>query len=186
MPGKDATKVRVALTGSVFAANEGTTLPTDITQTVAAASASWVDLGYTTEDGVTFSVEQTTEDIPGWQSLEPLRSIVTAEPKGFSFTLRQMERNTFTTAFGGAVTGSTGNWIWTPPASGSIPIKAYIIEFVDESLTYRFIYRRNQQQGARELNFVRSNAVNLPLDYKVLAASPGAWLLQTNDNAFAP
>lgn len=179
---KDATKVRVALTGTVYVADENSTIPADITVT---PNASWADLGYTTEDGVTFSLEQETEDIPGWQSLEPLRIIVTAEPKGFNFTLRQLEKQSFTTAFGGTVTGSAGNWIWTPPASGVQPVKAYIIEFNDDTLKYRFIYRRNQQQGARELNFVRSNAVNLPLDYKVLAASPTSWLVQTNDPAFA-
>lgn len=179
---KDATKVRVALSGTVFVADEGSTIPADITVT---PSASWTDLGYTTEDGVTFSVEQETEDLPAWQSLEPLRSIVTAEPKGFSFTLRQLEKVSFTTAFGGSVAGSAGNWIWTPPAEGTQVVKAFIIEFTDGALKYRFIYRRNQQQGARELNFVRSNAVNLPLDYKVLAASPTSWLVQTNDPAFA-
>lgn len=180
---KDATKVRVALTGTVYAADEGSTVPADITVT---PNGSWVDLGYTTEDGVTFSVEQETEDLPGWQSLEPLRSIVTAEPKAFNFTLRQLEKATFTAAFGGTVTTiGANNFKWTPPASGSIPIKMYMIEFNDESLTYRFVYRRCQQQGARELNFVRSNAVNLGLDYKVLAASPQTWEVYTNDPAFA-
>lgn len=180
---KDATKVRVALTGTVYVADEGATVPADIT---VSPNASWLDLGYTTEDGVTFSVEQETEDIPGWQSLEPLRTVVTAEPKAFNFTLRQLERVSFVTAFGGSVaTLGANNYKWTPPAAGSQPVKSYIVEFEDGSLKYRFVYRRTQQQGARELNFVRSNAVNLPLDYKVLAASPETWHVQTNDPAFA-
>lgn len=180
---KDATKVRVALTGSVWVADEGATLPDDIT---VAPGGQFTDLGYTTEDGVTISIEQSTEDIPAWQSLEPLRVLVTAEPKGFNFTLRQLERTTFTTAFGGTVTTlGANNYLWTPPASGSIPTKVYIVEFLDESFKYRFIYRRCQQQGARELNFVRSNAVNIPLAYRALAASPRTWEVQTNDPAFA-
>ena len=101
MAGQDVTKVRVALSGNVWVADTGSTVPTDIT---VAPNASWTDLGYTTEDGITFSLEQQTQDINGWQSLEPLRVIVTAEPKQFNFTLRQMEKATWTTTFGGSVT----------------------------------------------------------------------------------
>lgn len=181
--GKDPTRVRVALTGTVYVADEGSTVPADITVT---PNASWVDLGYTTEEGVTFSVEQTTEDLPAWQSMEPLRTLVTAEPKAFNFTLRQLERTSFLTAFGGSITTiGANNYRWDPPASGTTPTKAYMIEFLDESLKYRFVYRRNQQTGARELNFVRSNAVNLPCSYRVLAASPRTWEVQTNDPSFA-
>lgn len=180
---KDATKVRVALTGTVFAADEGATVPADITVT---PNASWLDLGYTSEDGVTLSVEQTTEDVAAWQSLEVLRTIVTAEPKAFNFVLRQLEKNTFLAAFGGSVvTVGANNYRWEPPASGAIPTKAYIVEFLDDTIKYRFIYRRVQQTGARELNFVRTGPVNLPMSYRVLAASPRSWEVQTNDPAFA-
>jgi hypothetical protein len=180
---KDATKVRVALTGTIYAATEGSTIPADISVT---PDGSFVDLGYTTAEGVTFSVEQTTEDVDAWQSLDPLRVLVTAEPKAFNFTLRQVEKNTWLTAFGGSVvTVGANNFRWEPPAAGSIPAKAYVIEFDDEALKYRFIYRRVNQTGARELNFVRGNAVNLPLAYRVLAASPRTWEVQTNDPAFA-
>jgi hypothetical protein len=180
---KDATKVRVALTGSIWVADENTTIPADIT---VAPPAPWTDLGYTTEDGVTVSVEQTTEDLNAWQTLEPLRILVTAEPKSFTFTLRQLEKNSFVTAFGGAVvTVGVNNYRWEPPTSGSIPTKAYLVEFNDDTLKYRFVYRRTNQTGARELNFVRSNAVNLPFSARVLAATPRTWEVQTNDPAFA-
>lgn len=180
---KDATKVRVALTGNIWVADENTAIPADIT---VSPPAPWVDLGYTTEDGVTVSVDQTTEDLPAWQSLEPLRILVTAEPKAFNFTLRQLEKSSFTTAFGGSVvTVGVNNYRWEPPVSGSIPTKAYLVEFLDDTIKYRFVYRRVNQAGARELNFVRSNAVNLPLSYRVLAATPRTWEVQTNDPAFA-
>ena len=180
---QDATKVRVALAGNVWSADEGTTPPTDIT---AAPSASWTDLGYTTEEGVTISIEQTTDPLPGWQTMDPLRILVTAEPKAFNFTLRQMEKATFTAAFGGTVTTlGSNNYKWTPPAPGTQIVKAYLLEFLDGSLKYRFLFRRNQQSGAKEMNLVRTNAVNLPISYQVLAATPDTWELFTNDPAFA-
>lgn len=178
----DTAKVRVALSGNVYVADIGSTVPTDVT---VSPNASWTDLGFTTDDGVSFSLEQQTQDIAGWQSLEPLRVIVTSEPKSFSFTLRQLEKVTWTTTFGGTITGSAGNWKWTPPGAGTQTQKMYLIEFTDSSLKYRFVYRNCQQQGAREMVFNRNDAVNLPLEYRVLAPSSGStWEVQTNDNAF--
>lgn len=183
MAGQDVTKVRVALSGKIWVADAGATVPADITVT---PNASWTDLGYTDEDGITFSLEQETEDIMGWQALEPLRTIVTSEPKMFSFVLRQMEKNTWLTAFGGSVeTIGAGNYKWTPPSAGVQASKMFLLEFEDGSLDYRFAYRNCVQQGEREIQFVRENAVNLPLEYKVLAASPQTWELYTNDTAFA-
>jgi len=179
----DTTKVRVALTGTCWVADIGATVPADIT---VAPNASWLDLGYTTEDGVTISIEQTTDDLNGWQSLEPLRTLVTAEPKGFNFTLRQLEKQSFTLAFGGTVTTiAANNYKWVPPAAGAQLSKMFLLEFIDGTYKYRFAYRNVSSTGARELNFVRSNAVNIPLSYKVLAASPQTWEMYTNDPAFA-
>lgn len=182
MAGQDVTKVRVALAGNIWVADTGATVPTDITVT---PNASWTDLGYTDEDGITFSMEQETEDIMGWQALEPLRTVVTTEPKQFSFVLRQLERSTWLTAFGGSVTGSSANWKWVPPTAGAQAYKMFLLEFLDGSLKYRLCYRNCVQQGEREINFVRENAVNLPLEYKVLAAQPQTWEMYTNDNSFS-
>src|SRR5690606_3573498 len=98
---KDATKVRVALTGTVYVAPEGTAFPTAISD---APGEDWVDLGYTTEDGVEFTFGKEITNIMGWQSRDPLRKLVTEEPKSFSMTLRQLESATFLAAFGGSIT----------------------------------------------------------------------------------
>lgn len=179
----DVTRVRVAISGNVWVADLGSTVPVDITTT---PNGSWLDLGYCTDDGVSVSIEQSVQDIPGWQSMDPLRVIVTAEPKSFNFTLRQMEKVTWTTTFGGTVTTlGANNYKWVPPAPGTQTQKMWLIEFLDATYKYRFVFRNCQQQGARELTLNRSDAVNLPLEYRVLAASPQAWELYTNDPAFA-
>jgi hypothetical protein len=180
---QDPAQVRVALAGNVWVADTGSTVPADIT---VAPNGSWTDLGYCTDDGVTVSIEQSTQDIPGWQSMDPLRIIVTAEPKSFSFTLRQLAKINWTTTFGGTVTTlGANNYKWTPATSGTQTQKMWLIEFLDGSYKYRMVFRNCQQQGARELTLNRNDAVNLPLEYRVLAALPEAWHLQTNDTAFA-
>lgn len=189
---KTATNVRVALTGSVLTAPEGTAFPATISE---APDAAFADLGYTTEDGVTFNVERETEDIMGWQAVEPLRTIVTSEPKMASFVLRQLETETWLAAFGGTITepdstGSPGEFLWTPPEPGSLLTQALIIEFEDDkagvTVNWRFMFHRALRQGSSEAQLVRSDAVNLPIEYGMLAADPDTWEVQSDDPDFAP
>lgn len=185
---KTATNVRVALTGSIYTAPEETAFPTTISE---APAATFTELGYTTEDGVTFNVERETEDIMGWQSTEPLRTIVTSEPKTASFVLRQLETNTWLESFGGTITepeptASAGEFLWTPPAPGTLLTRALIIEFEDGDIKYRFLFHRALRVGSAEQQLLRSDAVNLPIEYSMLADEPNTWEVQTDDPGFAP
>lgn len=182
---KDATRVRVALTGSIWVADEGTTIPADVET---APGVGFTDLGYTSEDGVTFTIGRDTEEINGWQSREPLRRLVTAEPKTVSFTLRQLERNTLLASLGGTITETgvgSGLFRWEPD-EGSIPTKVLLIDFHDGDYTYRFGFRRAQNLAEVEMNLVNNAAVDLPNEWSVLAAGTGlkSWFIDTNDPAF--
>lgn len=182
---QDASKVRVALTGKVWLGKDETaTLPTAIS--VAVDSDEFDDLGFTTPDGVTFTFSKNVTNIDGWQSSEPLRKLLTSEPKQVEFVLRQLERSTYLAAFGGTIEeGSPGEFEWTPPAAGSLPVRPLIVEFSDDDIDYRFIYRRCSDEAEKKMQLLRTDAVNLPANYAVLAASPTSWLVQTNDPAFA-
>jgi hypothetical protein len=182
---QDATKVRVALTGKVWLGkSESVTMPANITAAV--SSTDFDDLGFTTEDGVTFTFGKNVTDIMGWQSSDPLRKLLTAEPKSVEFVLRQMERATFLSAFGGTITGTDPNFEWAPPAPGTLAVRPLIVEFTDDDIDYRFIYRRCSDEAEKKVQLLRTDAVNLPANYAVLAASPNAWIVQTNDSAMTP
>lgn len=60
---KNVTVGKPKIGGSVFRAPAGTTLPTDATTALAAA---FEELGYISDDGVTFSTERESEDIKAW------------------------------------------------------------------------------------------------------------------------
>ena len=96
----DASEVRVAGYGHIFVAPEGTTLPTDVDT---AMPEAWVDLGYATTDGVTFTFSRETEDLDAWQG-DKIRVLSLKEPKTAEFTLMQTDQDTITTALGG------GSW----------------------------------------------------------------------------
>ena len=70
----NADNVRVGTTGRIYVAPKGTTAPTDL---VSAWAAGWVDLGYMSEDGCEMAIATSVDDIKAWQSLSPIRRVLT-------------------------------------------------------------------------------------------------------------
>lgn len=186
---KNASQVRVALTGSIwFTTNLSATIPADL----AAPPADFIDLGYTTDDGVTFTLSRETEDITGWQTADILRKLVTAEPKMAKFTLHQVNRDTWLAAVGGTVTQTravngaipaVNRW---EPTAGVLPEGILLIDFVDNTINYRFGFRRAQQGGEIEFALVRGDSMQLPLEWTALQPTSGtSFFMDTDDVAFA-
>lgn len=198
---KDPTRVRVALTGNVWFESDLTaTIQSNIMQPPTATAK---DLGYTTDDGVTFSIARETNEIPGWQAMEALRVLVTAEPRSAQFTLRQMERQSWLTTMGGKVTelvaavpadpgpAALAIYRWEPDI-GKLPEGMLFIDMDDElpsgvQVRYRYGFRRATQSDAVEFNLKRTDAVNLPNTWKALAPVGGlkSFYADTNDPSFA-
>lgn len=179
----DGSKTRVALTGQVIVQDVTDPDPTDLT------TRAGTDLGYTTADGVSFEFDVDVEEIDAWQSMDPLRKIRTKAPKTVSFTLRQLQRETWLATLGGTVTETatgSGLYTWEPDESTS-PTKKVTVYFDDGDISYGFIFRRCEQSGKVEMNLVRDDAVNLPNEWSVLAGPAGkkSWSVITNDPAFA-
>lgn len=179
----DATEVRVAGAGNVYVAPEGTTLP--ITST-ASLSASWVDLGYCTEDGVDFTQGRDTTDLNAWQGTK-IRVLTNQEPLSVKFTLMQTNADVLQVAFGGGTLDDlgSGEYSFTPPALGENTVRALIIDFVDGAINYRYCLPRVQIQGEVAVKLQRSGAVTYPLDFGVLDGDP-KYVVLSNDPAMEP
>lgn len=171
----DASNVRVAGTGGVAVAPEGTALPADPTT---ALPSEWLDLGYTSEDGVTFTISRDQQDILAWQSSDPVRVLVTNEPKTIAFELLQFEPLTVELALrGGEFAVLTGTATYTPPAAGVADVRAMVIDMVDVDIHYRFCYSRVSLSGDVSWQLLRSDALRLPLEFGVQAADPWGLIL---------
>ena len=169
MPGLQASNVVVAGTGAVNVAPEGTALPADL---VTPLPAAWVNIGYISEDGATFTISRDTEDIMAWQSSEAVRVLVTAEPKTIAFELREFDRESIALALqGGSFAGATSPYTYTPPAAGTVDVRAMVVDGIDGDYTFRFCFPRVQVQGDVEWALQRTDAVRLPLEFAVLAAA---------------
>jgi hypothetical protein len=176
----DPTEVRVAGAGHVYAAPQGTVLPSDLV----ALPAAWVDLGYCTEDGVAFSFGRETSDLNAWQGSK-IRVLTTAEPVTVTFSLMQTNGDVLPVVFGGGTfTTATGTHTFTPPPEGENAERALVIEFNDGDIDYRYCIARAQIEGNVDFSLVRTDSVNYPLTFGVLSATP-KWKLLSNDPALA-
>lgn len=174
----DCNEVRVGTTGHIWSAPLGTAMPTDV---VTPMPAPWVDLGYTTEDGVSFSEDSNREDFNVWQSNTPCRSVITSQTLTGTFTLVQRNPDTIKLAFGGGtITTTTGVTIYKPPPAGINEV-ALVVEVIDGAITDRWCFYRGNPALNGDVQFTKSDMTGFPIEVTFLNTAAGLFELITND-----
>lgn len=182
---KDPDQITVGANGTVRVAPVGTTEPADIS---ASYDAAWVDLGYTTEDGVTFKDAKTQEPIKVWQSFYPVRRIITERDFTAVFSLQQFAGAQVEFAFGGGevTEDSPGKFRFTPPDPSVIDERAMAVDWTDGEKNYRLIMPRGMVTEAVETKVVRTTNQELPITFSVNGSEDtDPWYLLTDDPAYA-
>src|SRR5690606_17855269 len=77
-----------------------------------ALDPAFTELGYLTEDGVSFSPSLTVEEIGAWQSLAPVRTLLTEYGIEISMTLMEWTEQNLVLAFGGGQFTDNGDGTW--------------------------------------------------------------------------
>jgi hypothetical protein len=186
---KNADEITIAANGSISIAPVGTEVETD---PEAALDAAFVELGYVTEDGVTFNAAPELLRILAWQASQPVRQSVTSRTTTVAYQLQQWNADSFPLAFGGGewVQDGSGIWRFDPPGDeDDLPEYVQVVDFADGDRKFRQAsYRVNVTEGV-ETNLVRGGAAVLPITTEVLAAPEGVdrpWNIWSNDPAFNP
>lgn len=183
----DGSEVRVAGAGHVYVAPKGTALPTDLS----ALDPKFVDLGYVTEDGVSFTFGREVEDLNAWQG-DKIRTLSTKEPASTSFSLMQTNATIMTVAFGGGEVTESGTdpnkvYTFTPPKSGTNTERVLVIEFEDGDTKYRYLIPRSQIEGNVDFTLTRSGALTYPLTMGILDnGDQPKFTILSNDVHMAP
>lgn len=76
--------VRVGVTGTVYLAPKGTTLPTDVTTSL---NAAFVSVGFISEDALTEGLDISTERLKAWQRPVGIRTLTTDVAWTFQFSM---------------------------------------------------------------------------------------------------
>lgn len=166
----DATEVVIAGSGHVYVADEGTALPANL----ATPGASFTELGYTTDDGVTYSRSRQTDDLAVWQSYDAVRTITTGASTEISFVLRQFNPDNVIEAFGGGdFTSGTGGapGVLVLPAPSDVAVRVLIVDALDGDNTFRYVFQRVQVGGDIEINLQSGDSMNLPITFRGLAST---------------
>jgi hypothetical protein len=182
---KDTSQIVVGANGSVRVAPTTADDPADIS---AEWSEDWIDLGFTSEDGVTFTDAKTLEAIPVWQLMYPARRVVTERDATAAFTLRQFAGPQVVFAFGGGevTEDATGLYRYVPPDPEVIDERKLGLEWLDGDKTYRLILPRGMVTENVETQIVRTAAADLPITFGILGVDGEApWYMLTDDPFFA-
>lgn len=181
----DETEVRKGLTGNLYSAPLGTTMPTNTTIAMSSVDAAWVELGYTSEDGLSMSTDNTTEGHTPWQALRPVRYDTTNRSEMFTFTLWQRNAETLRQAFGGGtvVAGTGDDVIYTPPSSAAQFERAYVFEVIDGDIIDRYLCQRGTPTLNGDVPFTKADITQFEIQVTVLDSAGDSWSLITNDPA---
>lgn len=168
----DADNVVVAANGFVATAPVGSTLPTDATT---ALDAAFTELGYINEDGVSFAPDVTIDDLPAWQSLSPIRTLLTNYIIEVSFGLMEWIEDNLKLAFGGGVftDNGDGTWDYLLPLPGERAPFAMVIEGQDGANRYRIVLDRVELSDTGEVTFQKGDASQFPVTVRALAGAGG-------------
>ncbi|MCX4590419.1 phage tail protein [Streptomyces sp. NBC_01549] len=187
MAGFKNTEIRIAGTGNVWWAPAGTT-----TKDTAALASPWVNLGFTSSDGVKLNKKDKNDPVDTWQSMAPARFMLSDRDLTLKFQLLQINKDTFPFYLGlpsssvvasGSQTETTAQKIDITGAPGGQDQRALAIDFADNNgtkdLRYRLVIPYGAVSEVEELSLTRTGAVKLGVTFTALSGDDATKPLAT-------
>ena len=145
------------VTGAIFIAPVGTTLPTDSTTALAAA---FVELGYASDAGVVNSESRETETIKAWGGDTVLKPF-TGKEDTFKFTLIEaLNVNALKLVYGDSnVTGDLTNGISIKSAAEDLDYHSFVIEMVLNGAIKRIVIPSAKVTEVGDITYADGEAI---------------------------
>lgn len=150
--------------------------PADTAEPTAAPATPWVDLGHTSEEGITLNKEVTREPRPTWQARSGARTAITEETMTVAFVALQVDETSLKLYFGG------GSVDIGPPVRFQIPKAAAAQEHAlyvlmqDGANAWPFYFPRAEIAADGESEGNPEGYFTLPLSCTVLASDLATFL----------
>lgn len=151
----NASAVRVGVTGKIWAAAQGTAVPT----ATSGALTSFNELGYATDDGVTITAENETTDVRAWQNGDLLRRVQTSATFSLQFIMAETNEHTLKVYFnnythGAGVTDGIVTMNASQPFRGAI-----VVDVVDGTSLLRYVFPDAQVTARGDISIVNGDAI---------------------------
>ncbi len=176
MAGMNSNEIRVAGNGRVLTAKLGTAAPTVVDSNP--WPTGWVDLGYTTTDGVKISKKDKLDPVDTWQTVSAARFVYSDRDLSFKFQLLQLNEDTLPFFFGGDAVESgtaTGLYSYKMASEPKFDERMLGIEFTDGTdVKYRIVVARGQVTETEDISLVRTAPVKLGVTFTALASDASA------------
>lgn len=145
------------VTGAIFIAPVGTTLPTDSTTALASA---FVELGYASDAGVVNSESRETETIKAWGGDTVLKPF-TGKEDTFKFTLIEaLNVNALKLVYGDSnVTGDLTNGISIKSAAEDLDYHSFVIEMVLNGAIKRIVIPSAKVTEVGDITYADGEAI---------------------------
>ena len=155
----------------------GTPLPTTTTETMESVDAAWKVVGYVSEDGPVLGNESSSEDLYAWQSVNPIRSMITQRTMTLGFTVVETTPDSLALYFDTTV--PTGDWTagfeLGVPDSPTVQQYSAVLDIQDgddaAGKALRFVFERTQLSEGGEIAVSRGALIGYPVTMKVLSST---------------
>ena len=150
-----AENVRVGVTGAVYVAPAGTTLPTDATTALPVAHE---DVGYIHEDGVTETQDTDTNDIMAWQNGATVRKVQTSHDLMYAFTMLETSEVTLREYYGNFTDGGVGDDSVVIDGA-ELPNRVWVLSVLDGDHVLRVVIPDGQVTERGDITYANGEAV---------------------------
>lgn len=147
----DSDNVRVAVTGAVYVGPTSATGPTSSSS----ALTGFTDLGYVSSDGITETIDKTTNQIRAWQNGSLVREVVSEGTYSVTLTFIETKLEVLELYFGSTITG--GELDGDPTKSGGR--KSFVMDIVDGSIVERTYIPAGEVTAVGERTLASGEAV---------------------------
>lgn len=183
MATNSANSIRFASNGTLYIAPVATAAPTDVGTVL---PATWKQLGYVSDAGVSITPSITTQAVNAWQSAVPVKYLVTGASFQIAFVLLQFDKEAAELYFGGAfASNATDEYKMDVESNPELVETSLIVEWNDATVENRLYIPRAQVSAREALTLVRTGATSLGLTLDALDQGGSLGTIFTTGNMAA-
>jgi hypothetical protein len=177
----DSDKVRVAVTGAVYAGPTSAAAPTSA---VSVIPATYNDLGYISEDGVTETYDEDVQDIKAWQGGTIVRTLISSSKASLAFTMIESKASTLELYHKGSTMESLGaNGFKIDVKTPNVVRKRFILDVLDGATHLRLYVASGEVNERGEITYVNDETISYPVTVTCYPVN-GVVLTKFSDDAF--